>query len=122
LIDPASVSYTRVENPYALNFYKAELRTLAQAEDFLSKLKDNAIISLKVPQTIVSEVKIKISECLKVKESRVIGIIETGGNENELEDTAVLETVNHLDEFIKFIQANLDCSDLVKEELTEVCK
>ena len=122
LIDPASASYTCIENPYALNFYKAELRTLAQAEHFLSRLKDNAIISLKVPQTIVSEVKMKISECPKVKESRVISIIETGGNENESEDMAVLETVNHLDEFVKFIQAALDYSDLVKEELAEVCK
>jgi DNA repair exonuclease SbcCD nuclease subunit len=123
LLDPETLDYAYQENPFALNFYKFDVMSVDELNKELAGIKDNAIMSIKAPQSIISVVKQILESNEKIKEYRVITLPEVISDSGEsLPNTDVIEAVNHLDEFIKFVKENMDFTEVVQTELTEVCK
>ncbi len=76
ILDTATMKLDLIVNPYALNFYKLEM-----VEDYsYIKLKDkletfsNAIVSLKIPQSKITEVKELLSTLTNIVEYRLISV------------------------------------------------
>ena len=107
------------ENPYAFNFYKIEIN---EEKDFkqLDNLKDNAVVTVKCLETLEDKVKEKLESNSKICEYRLL--IYRNGVEVEVESTTVLSDVNHLEQFSSFILENMGDSEIIREELGEVCK
>lgn len=111
-----------IENPYAFNFYKLDIKSVEELKDILIKIKPNAILTVKCPESIVSEARSILQLETKVKESKVISIISKKDS-NELKDSVEeLNCINHLDAFVTYIKDNMSLSELVLSELSEVCK
>ena len=87
----------------------------------MDKIKDNAILTIKCPEAITDEARRIISEYPKIKESKVISIIDRTkkADQNNIVD---IQTVNHLEAFVTYIKDNLTINDLLLSELSEVCK
>ena len=119
LLEPRTLELQLIENPYALNFYKVEYSSIDQLYALIDSIKDNSIVSVKLPQEYVAEAKNILNTTDKVKDFRVVSTVKKVENAEEVEQ---LEMVNHLDEFVKFVRENIEVSNLVAEELSEVCK
>ena len=112
-----------IENPYAFNFYKLEAKTESQVNRCISELKNNSIITIKVPESLLLYTRKYLSEQECIKEYRVVCVPEVKQQDNNSISTEVeLQVVNHLEEFVKFVQANMEVTALVQSELNEVCK
>lgn len=108
-----------IENPYAFNFYKIDLTT---SSCLPKNLKDNAILTVKCPEHLVSDVRQQLYDNPKVKEFKIISVIDNSKNVSEQIEVNVFEMVNHLDSFITYVKDNLDPNDIMLSELVEVCK
>lgn len=126
LYDTQTNEQVWIENPYAFNFYKFDFVSgVSEMEHLVDGVKNNAIITAKVPETKALEVRELLTNIVinngKVKEFRVISIpteldiTEVGGED-------VIESVNHLDEFVNFVKLSVDMTPIVIEELSEICK
>ena len=122
LIDTQERSLDTFENPYAFNFYKSEISSTKELTDnFLYNIKRNAVVTLKAPESIVSDVKGALSEDERVDEYRVVSIPDKILDEDGKDET-VIESVNHLEEFVNFVKDNMEITTIVAEELSEVCR
>lgn len=122
IFDTETKSITFKTNPYAFNFYKFDCYSLDDLNDKLKKIDDNAILSIKAPEAIVSDVKEILDNNPLVKEFKVISIISKKDSEelkNQIDD---LNCVNHLEAFITYVKDNLTVNELMLSELSEVCK
>ena len=112
-----------IENPYAFNFYKLEVKNIEKLINILGAIKNNAIVTIKCPESISNDIKQLLESCDNVKEHKVLSIIENKAkdleNDISIED---LQTVNHLEAFITYVKDNLEINDLILSELSEVCK
>lgn len=101
------------ENPFAFNFYK-----LDKVSD-LYHLKNNSVVTIKVPEKDFEEAKKIINDSSNIIASRVIltSNNEGGVMSEELQEKLV---VNHLEKFKDFVLDKLGNSDIIKEELIEV--
>ena len=121
LIDTDTLNTQTIENPYAFNFYKIEIKD-SMDELCVDGMKDNAIVTVKSPENLISEVRQLLEDhCDKVKEFRVIAIPNRQLSEDGRDET-VIESVNHLEEFVTFVKNSIDMTPVVVEELSEVCK
>lgn len=109
-----------IENPYAFNFYKIDM--INDNDYDFSKLKNNAVLTVKCPEHLVSEVRESLYNSNNVKEFKIISIIDNKTKSKEENDVNVFEMVNHLDAFITYVKDNLEPSDIMLSELVEVCK
>lgn len=103
------------ENPYALNFYKLELR-----EDNLNclrTLKDNSIVTIRCEDSLVARVREAINEVPSILAHRVIVYKEEGKEHVELTS---LRKEDHLEQFYNFILNNLGTDDVVLKELAKI--
>lgn len=119
ILDTDTGNLKWIENPFAFNFYKIEIKDISDLQ--LQKLKNNAVITVKAPEDIVSEVKNLIKNCPNIKASRVIAL-PLKNNFEDKEENIHLENMNYLDSFIHYIKENLEINDVVMSELSEVCK
>jgi DNA repair exonuclease SbcCD nuclease subunit len=120
LLDTNTLSIEYLENPYAYNFYKLCINT---EEDLsvLSRLKNNAVISVKCEHTLVELLKQRISELSdKIVDSRIILVrnVEAAADESVELDLSV----DHLARFIECCKSNIEYSVILEEELSEICK
>ena len=118
IIDTDTLEYEFIENPYALNFYKIQID---KKEDIntLYKLKPNAVLTIKCIDILEEMTRKVISSIKDIIEYRIIQYSkDIIGDNNEI----IINAVDHLDQFKKFILESLGHSDIVKEELSEVCK
>lgn len=95
------------ENYYAINFYKVE-----NIED-IEKIDKTAVVTVKTTEENVSRAKELIENNKNIIASRVI-IDYTKGREKR--DIKVL-SVDHIDEFRKFVLSEIGDTDLIREEL-----
>lgn len=123
ILDTDTLKYELIENPYALNFYKLEISTEDDIAHTMDKLKTNAVLSIKCVDTCIDTLR----KCLttlndKILESRIITIknLDTSA-EAGIRDLSEL-TVDHLAKFVECCRLNLDNSEILEAELTEVCK
>ena len=132
ILDTDILSYELIENPYAFNFYKLDFTEHSDIDDINDiRLKTNAVITVKVNSDD------KGLECIKARflpnyvsenfpknccvvEGRLVlnhrTINSTSNTDLKLND------INHLQKFKDYIIDTLGNSQVVVDELTEVCK
>jgi hypothetical protein len=118
ILDTSTMSIEYIENPYAYNFYKIQIDTEADLA-VLDTLKNNAVVSVKCNQALVEKARQKIADTPNIIESRVILIRQY---EESAEPTSLDLTVDHLTRFIECCRASIENSNILEEELSEICK
>lgn len=117
ILDTDTLKIEFIENPYALNFYKIEINNYA---DFLQlhNMKDNAVVSIKCDDSL----KDKLQEQLAVSNLLIYKTIYTKDTTVVSSEAVKLNDADHLEQFKEYILNVLGSSDIVQEELQEVCK
>jgi DNA repair exonuclease SbcCD nuclease subunit len=119
ILDTATLAIEFIENPFAYNFYKIQIDTEADLA-VLNTLKNQAVISVKCESSLADKVKQHIQDLQdKIVDSR---IILTKKFEEAVEATELDLSVDHLARFIECCKANIEGTNLLDEELSEVCK
>ena len=126
LLDTNDRTFDVFENPYAFNFYKIDVSSLEEVEHFINNVvKDNSIVTIKAIESICEDVRLLLSTngvaVSKIKEYRVISK-HINQDSDTMVDETIIESVNHLDEFVTFIKNNLEITPMIAEELSEVCR
>lgn len=116
---PYKDSYEFIVNPFAYNFYKLEFSSIENLKSY--PFLDNSVVSVKIPEDKSSEAREFLENSSKLKEFRIISVPKPSDGEDGQNDE-VIASVNHLEEFVKFISSNFEVTDVMKEELREVCK
>lgn len=119
VLDTDTYDLEFIENPHAFNFYKIEINS----EDDLHLLYQtdvNAIVSVKCRESLKNQVKDIIDNKQSIITSRVIVIPELADIDSS--NVKSIESVDHIKQFKDFVLGELGCSELVLEELAEVCK
>lgn len=120
ILDTKDLSLEFIDNPHAFNFYKLDYSDLSisDIEYNLSKLKNNAVISIKVNEDLVTETK-HILDNVAI-EYRIIA--SRNKDKTEIIKTVNNNTSDYLNQFSKFMIDTVGNTDVLQEELTEVCK
>jgi DNA repair exonuclease SbcCD nuclease subunit len=118
ILDTETLALTFIENPYAFNFYKIQIEAESDIEQLYS-LKTNAVLSIKCESSLVERVKQVITDIPNITESR---IIITRQYEEPEKVSSIDLSVDHLARFIECCRGNIEASNILEEELAEVCK
>ena len=118
ILDTETLKYELIENPYAINFYR--LDAVNHVPNFAS-LKKNAVITLRCVEKDSDGWAEEIKNCSNIIESRVLIEREVLSKEN-IDSTKDELVSDHISEFKKYVTETLGVSDIVLEELEEVCK
>ena len=111
---------TFYENPYSLNVYKFDIdkeEDLAQIES----IKSNSMLSIRCLSTLQDKLFAKLDECanrILVRRVTCYRPASADGSESEPE----LVRSDHLEQFKAYILEQLGSTDVIREELTEICK
>ena len=106
------------ENPYALNFYKLEYPKNSKV---LQNLKDNSVLMIKCERNSHNNLK----EVLDRYSDKIVAVrvlIYDEEINSPINNDVKLEKVDHIKQFTDFIHDQLGNTDLVNQELMEVCK
>ena len=118
ILDTDTLEIKFYENPFSLNFYKLDIES---EEDIavLDTLKSNAIVSIRCLETLKEKLLAKL-DALALLLTRITyyNIAEESGVETE----CVLVKSDHLEQFRKYIIENLGETNIIKEELNEICR
>lgn len=122
VIDTETLECKLYENPFAFNFYKPEIHTVADIAALTNITKSHLVLSIKCVSSLLPKVK-KVLEDLKrtgqLIESRITTIYESGvveeGNITEL-------SVDHLARFVECCREKINNSEALETELAEICK
>ena len=124
LIDTETHEVEFIENPHAFKFYKLDFSPYdesmdKQIQDILVQLKGPAVVTIKVSPKHEFFVKDLLTTLPNIIESRVIIDMST----SVALDNKPTITVNrdHFNRFASYIIETLGTSDIVKEELTNIC-
>ena len=120
VLDTATLEITFIENPYAFNFYKVNITDDADLLK-LSTLKDNAIVSIKCEHKLLNKVKEFVKQQPNIIEHRII-ITRTLIDTDEEEASVKELQVDHLARFVECCRATIDNTQLLEEEIAEICK
>ena len=117
ILDTATMELKFYENPYSLNFYKL----LVDQNHPLSRytFKDNAVLMIKCEKSCVEATKEYLDKIKPVAYRLNIYQDETVSSD----DTEIkLEKVDHIQQFKDYILETLGNTEIVRDELAEVCK
>lgn len=125
LLDTDTLRCAVYENPYALNFYKLDLTnsTIDDVNDTFAKLKQNCVVTIKCDEKDSEYLRSKfdskhLSDLCNVVESRFI-------IQPHVSDVVVYKeetfSVDHLEEFKKYMLEHFENNDILISELQEVC-
>ena len=106
ILDTDTLTYELLTNPYAINFYK-----ITDIED-IYKVK-NAVVTVKTSEENLLTIKQLISNSDSILASRII----VDYTNKTHDDNYSLLSIDHLNEFRKFVLSELGNSDLIMEEL-----
>lgn len=120
ILDTVTLEMTWIENPFAFNFYKIDAPDVNTAKTYIQQVKDNAIVTIKAPEDIVADIRALLVAEPRIKEYRVVSVPVKKELENGKDET-VIQSVNHLEQFVTYIKENLELTDTIISELTEVC-
>ena len=118
LLDTDDMSLEFHENPYALNFYKLEYPKNSKV---LQNLKDNSVLMIKCERNSHNNLK----EVLDRYSDKIVAVrvlIYDEEINSPINNDVKLEKVDHIKQFTDFIHDQLGNTDLVNQELMEVCK
>ena len=119
ILDTDTLEVTFYENPFSLNFYKIDIDCKADL-NVLDTLKTYAIVSIKCLETLKESVLNKLENNSNLLLTRVTYYNVADDTEEETECT--LTKSDHLEQFRKYILENLGETNVIKEELNEVCR
>ena len=118
ILDTFNETLEFIDNPYAFNFYKLDFTDKINVD--FDVLKDNAVLSIKVSEDNLEEVKVLLAKYSnKIVTSRIL--VDRNRNSNYNTDVK-LEQVNYLEQFNEYIKQQIGTSKMVLEELTEVTR
>lgn len=119
ILDTDTLECIDIENPYAFNFYNLSVQTDKDLMQF-TKLKNNAVISVKCAKSLVDAVRQCIEVSTNIIESRVIIQQE---NLSDTPELAVQDLrVDHLQKLAEFCKEKIDNTEILNLELQEICK
>lgn len=119
ILDTDTLEYSFIENPHAFNFYKIEIEDESQF-DSLKKLKENSVCSIQCKASLSIKLREFIKSCPNIVESRVISIFDS--SEDSIEFDAEDLNVDYLTEYCKLCKTKIENSEILDQELSEVCK
>jgi DNA repair exonuclease SbcCD nuclease subunit len=119
ILDTETLNLTYIENPYAFNFYKIQIETEPDITQ-LFHLKQRSVVSIKCDTALADRVRQTISELPNIFESRII--VTKKYEETDTESSNLDLSVDHLAKFIDCCRASIGASNLLEEELAEICK
>lgn len=120
LLDTDTYNVTYIENPYALNFYKLDF-TGEHDMQYLDELKTNAVVSI----TCYDKDKEAVSEALAQHTDKIITqrITTVRDAEKTVEiDLSDFKVDDHLKKFTECCLENIENTDILSQELNEVCR
>lgn len=121
VLDTETLKIEFFENPYSLNFYKLEIKTIENLKQ-IDNVKQNAVLSIKTNKKMLFEIKDFLQELgSKIVDSRVV--LEQNF-ESESDDVSIeeLQGTDHIQRLIQFCKEKIVGSDLLDSELAEICK
>lgn len=120
ILDTDTMNIEFFENPYSLNFYKIDVDSIKDL-DIFKKLKDNAVVSCKCKDTLKDALQKTLQETKNILTYKIIYTRETLAVDVSNEQIS-LSNKDHLEQFKEYITQTLGLSDVVQQELLEVCK
>ena len=117
ILDTDTLSVDLIDNPYAYNFYKLDVKSCAELTNELEHTLSNSVISLKAPTKIINECREILSSYKNISEYRVIAIPELSDKKIEQSE---LTKLDHISEFKNYILKNIDNNEDVLDELSRL--
>ena len=121
LVDTIKLTIELYENPYAINFYKISVKENFEEQslvDLLTTLK-NACVMFNVTEGDINRVKEIVNNLSNIITYKVATRIAQG--EQACEHNIVeLSSIDHIEEFKKYVISELGESDLLSKELQEL--
>lgn len=119
VLDTDDMSVVFHENPFALNFYKLEYST--KNKNLFKSIKNNSIVTIKCERNDQKSLKEQLNIYKdKIVTSRVL--LYDKEITSNIDTSVKLEKIDHIKQFADFIHEKLGRTELIDEELTEVCK
>ena len=119
ILDTDTLSLTFYENPYALNFYKIEINEKYPSLTSFS-FKNNAVLMIKCERKYQENLKKELEESKNIIASKII--VYDNELVTEEKQEVKLEKLDYLKTFNDFILDSLGNNDIIKDELSRICK
>ena len=120
-MDTQGDNFDLIENPYALNFVKAEINTKKDISNLT--IVPHMVLSIKCKEYLVKELRDFLDNCKDVEEYKVISTFDSTDEDTVNEDNVKLFTSeDHLQQFQSYIINQLGNTDIILKELQEVVK
>lgn len=111
-----------IENPHAFNFYAITVNNISDLKIF-REIKGNAVLSIKCDEELKDELIKTLDAILdKIVTKRIVFTIKPQGADEDTAAELQNYTTSYLSEFTSFCKNNIDNSDILDYELSEVCK
>ena len=114
VLDTSNFQIAVFENPYALNFYKIDFLTGIHKLD----IKNNSVLSVICNDEDVDNIRKELDSDDRIIEYKLT--VHRNISNIKIDNNIVV--TDHLKMFSDFIVNNMENTDIVAEELTEVCK
>lgn len=122
ILDTSDNSIEIFENPYALNFYKLDY-TDTNSDNYCFELKNNAVLSIRCKTNQVDYIRSSLKACSdNIVEARVSVVPESTDLKTSPESAKRFLHEDHKEKFRLFCHQNLTPSNILVQELNEVCK
>ena len=119
ILDVDTLELTFYENPYALNFYKIEINEKYPSLTSFS-FKNNAVLMIKCERKYQKSLKKELEENKNIVASKII--IYDNELVTEEKPEVKLEKLDYLKTFNDFILDSLGNNDIIRDELSRICK
>ena len=120
IIDTDNLEFEVLENPYAFNFCKLEIMKESDILELTNKLKSNAVLSLKCHESLLAQLKEVLKNIPQIIDYRVIVYRDPQEASSTLDISDL--SLDHLAKFIECCHDKIEHSDLLEQELAEICK
>lgn len=117
ILDTDTLKIEFYENPYALNFYKLLVDDKHPISSY--KLKPNAVLMIKCLRECIDECKREL-EGKDIVAYRILIFDKDIAQENK-QEIHLSNNVDYINQFCDFIKSQLGNSNIVNEELSEIC-
>ena len=125
IVDTDTLNVDFYCNPYAFNFYKLDCTYTDSVDDICHQvlnLKNNSVITLKVREGIVGEVKKMLETFDKGKLVEYKVLIDPEKSPITEDEQQKIGSEDHLKQFENYVLSNIGNSSLIKEELSFVMR
>ena len=118
ILDVDDLSFELIENPFAFNFYKIEIKDKADSLK-LRQLKSNAVVSISCADDLLVECKTVLGKLSNIICSRLI-VFKRPVSESEEADKVDF-SVDYIAKFIACARNACENNKILEEELNEIC-